>query len=92
MIVSDSQEVLFGKIGERNEVQGANSMNEGFVAIAEDYIKHDIYVMKIVQRFDTLLIQRFGTNYHLLRDVFNDQEVEWPRLSPNSINVWRASC
>jgi sugar-specific transcriptional regulator TrmB len=76
VIVSDSQEVLFGKIGEGNEVQGANSMNEGFVTIAEDYIKHDIYVMKIVQRFDQLLIQRFGSNYQLLRDVFNDQEVE----------------
>lgn len=76
VIVSDSQEVLFGKINERNEVQGANSMNEGFVAIAEDYIKHDIYIMKIVQRFDPLLIERFGANYHLLRDVFNDQEVE----------------
>lgn len=76
VIVSDSQEVLFGTINPRNEVQGANSMNEGFVAIAEDYIKHDIYVMKIIQRFDQLLIERFGANYHLLRDVFNNQEVD----------------
>jgi sugar-specific transcriptional regulator TrmB len=76
VIVADSQEVLFGKIDARNDVQGANSMNEGFVAIAEDYIKHDIYIMKIVKRFDQLLIERFGTNYQLLRDVFNDQEVE----------------
>lgn len=76
MIVSDSQEVLFGKIDKSNNVQGANSMNEGFVAIAEDYIKHDIYIMKLVKRFDGLLIERFGANYHLLRDVFNDQEVE----------------
>jgi sugar-specific transcriptional regulator TrmB len=76
VIISDSQEVLFGKINEHHEVQGANSMNEGFVAIAEDYIKHDIYVMKIVERFDQVLIDRFGANYHLLRDVFNNQEVE----------------
>lgn len=76
VIVADSQEVLLGKIDARNDVQGANSMNEGFVAIAEDYIKHDIYIMKIVKRFDQLLIERFGTNYQLLRDVFNDQEVE----------------
>lgn len=76
VIVADSQEVLFGKIGQNNEVQGANSMNEGFVAIAEDYIKHDIYIMKIVKRFDQLLIERFGDNYQLLRDVYNDQEVE----------------
>ncbi len=76
VIVSDSQEVLFGKIGEKNEVQGANSMNEGFVAMAEDYVKHDIYIMKLVKRFDRLLIERFGANYHLLRDVYNDQEVE----------------
>ncbi|HEX3043698.1 MAG TPA: helix-turn-helix domain-containing protein [Bacillota bacterium] len=76
VIVADSQEVLFGKIGQSNEVQGANSMNEGFVAIAEDYIKHDIYIMKIVRRFDQLLIERFGPNYQLLRDVYNDQEVD----------------
>ncbi len=73
-IVSDSQEVLFGRIATGNKVEGANSRNTGFVAMADDYIKHDIYIMKIVQRFDPLLVKRFGKNYHKLRDVFRNEE------------------
>jgi hypothetical protein len=46
-----------------------------FVTLAEDYVKHDIYMMKIVQRFDRQLIDRFGRKYHKLRDIFNDDEV-----------------
>jgi hypothetical protein len=46
------------------------------VNLAEDYIKHDIYVMKIVSRFGPELQERFGENYSMLRDVFTDQEFE----------------
>jgi HTH-type transcriptional regulator, sugar sensing transcriptional regulator len=74
VIVADSQEALFGKIAAGNKVEGAYSRNIGFVAMAEDYIKHDIYVMKIVQRFDPLLTKRFGKNYPKLRDVFHNEE------------------
>lgn len=76
VIVADSQEVLFGRIDDSMAVQGANSMNEGFVAMAEDYIKHDIYIMKIVSRFSPQLIETFGDNYYLLRDAFMDREIK----------------
>ena len=59
---------------EENRVEGAWSVNKGFVTLAEDYVKHDIYIMKIVRRFDRQLIERFGENYGKLRDIFNDQE------------------
>jgi HTH-type transcriptional regulator, sugar sensing transcriptional regulator len=74
VVVADSQEVLFGKIAAGNSVEGAFSQNAGFVAMAEDYLKHDIYVMKIVKRFDPLLSKTFGKNYYKLRDVFHDEE------------------
>jgi sugar-specific transcriptional regulator TrmB len=74
VIVADSAEVLFGKIAAGNKVEGASSLNAGFVAMAQDYIKHDIYIMKIVQRFDAQLSKRFGKNYHKLRDVFSNEE------------------
>jgi HTH-type transcriptional regulator, sugar sensing transcriptional regulator len=74
VIVADSQEVLFGKIAAGNTVEGANSRNAGFVDMAEDYIKHDIYIMKIVQRFDPMLAKTFGKKYHKLRDVFSNEE------------------
>jgi HTH-type transcriptional regulator, sugar sensing transcriptional regulator len=74
VIVRDSIEVLVGTINPDNHVEGAVSMNNGFVTIAEDYIKHDIYIMKVVNRFNDLLIKTFGDNYNKLRDVFNDKE------------------
>jgi sugar-specific transcriptional regulator TrmB len=78
VIVADSKEVLFGKIAVGNKVEGACSRNGGFTAMAEDYIKHDIYVMKIVQRFDPILTKTFGKNYHKLRDVFHNENEEIP--------------
>ncbi len=72
--VVDSREALMGTMFPGGVVEGAWSKNRGFVTLAEDYIKHDIYIMKIVGRFDNLLIERFGKKYRTLRDVFNDEE------------------
>lgn len=74
-IVKDSCEALIGTIYENNQTDGAYSKNRGFVMSAEDYLKHDIYIMKIVERFDKELIAKFGENYRLLRDVYNDEEL-----------------
>ncbi len=73
-VVSDSREALMGTVAVDGAAQGAWSMNEGFVTLAEDYVSHDIYIMKIVSRFDRELIGRFGRNYRLLRDIFSDRE------------------
>lgn len=74
VIIRDSEEVLFGNIRKDGSVSGANSRNPGFTAMAEDYVKHDIYIMKIIKRFDGVLIERFGVNYKKLRDVYSDEE------------------
>ncbi len=50
-------------------------MNEGFVIMAENYIRHDIYQMKTMKRFDPLLRKKFGERYEKLRDIFKDEEV-----------------
>jgi len=75
VIVADSCEVLMGTIYKNNDVDGAFSKNKGFVMMTEDYLKHDVYIMKIVKRFDNELINKFGEKYKLLRDVYEDQEV-----------------
>ncbi len=73
-LLADSKEVLTGNIiGTRTEAIW--SMNESLVMMAEDYIRHDIYVMKIVERFDPLLKEKFGSRYEKLRDVHSDEEV-----------------
>jgi HTH-type transcriptional regulator, sugar sensing transcriptional regulator len=74
VMVSDSQEAVLGTIYGESAIEGAFSMNRGFILLAEDYIKHDIYVMKIVYRMERQLIKRFGPRYQKLRDVFSDLE------------------
>jgi sugar-specific transcriptional regulator TrmB len=70
-MVGDSKEAMLGKISGRN-LDMIWSMNEGFVLMAEDYIRHDIYFIKTARRFAPLLKARFGDNFEKLRDVYND--------------------
>jgi sugar-specific transcriptional regulator TrmB len=76
VVVTDSEEVLMGTVVKGDRVAGAWSTNRGFVTVAEDYIKHDIYIMKIVRRFDKSLRERFGDRYVKLRNIFSDEEAE----------------
>jgi hypothetical protein len=39
----------------------------------EDYLKHDIYVQKIVGRFQDQLVQTYGRTFARWRDVFSDR-------------------
>ena len=74
--VADGRAAIMGTIKNDGSVEGAWSSNLGFVTLAEDYIKHDIYIMKIVARFNSELIRRFGPGYRRLRDIFSDTEEE----------------
>jgi len=73
-LVADGREALVATFYADGRVEGAWSRNPGFVLLAEDYIKHDVYIMKIVRRFNPLLEGRFGPGYAKLRDVFRDEE------------------
>ena len=74
-LVIDGRAALTGTVFTDGRVEGAWSTNRGFVLLAEDYVKHDIYIMKIVARFNEELVDRFGENYRLLRDIFQDKEM-----------------
>jgi sugar-specific transcriptional regulator TrmB len=71
--IADGCRALTATIFDDGTVEGAWSLNRGFALLAEDYIKHDIYLMKIVARMDSALVQRFGERYHLLRDIYADE-------------------
>lgn len=75
VIIVDGKEAMLGTVFSNNRIEGAWSLNSGFVTLAEDYIKHDIYIMKIVKRFDSKLKEKFGENYKKLRDIFTDEEI-----------------
>ena len=74
VIVADSETALMSTIYKNDRVEGAWSTNRGFVMLAEDYIKHDVYIMKVVRRFNRELIEKFGPRYEKMRDVFDDEE------------------
>ena len=75
VLITDSKESLMGTIFSDGRIEGASSKNSGFVTMAEDYIKHDIYIMKIVERFDPALIRKFGENYKYLRDIYSNIDI-----------------
>ena len=74
-MVADTREAVIATAYGESAVEGAYSLNRGFVILTEDYIKHDVYLMKIVRRMDGELIDKFGKNYHKMRDVYTDEEV-----------------
>ena len=74
VVVADSREALYGTVMKFGRAEGTWTNNRGMVTFAEEYIKHDIYMMKIVKRFDTLLKQNFGIAYDKLLDVFADDD------------------
>jgi sugar-specific transcriptional regulator TrmB len=68
--IADGTRALTATVFADQSVEGAWSLNRGFVLLAEDYIKHDIYLMKIVERMDERLTAIFGERYAALRDIF----------------------
>jgi sugar-specific transcriptional regulator TrmB len=72
-LVADSREALIGQVTGK-ETEAIWSMNEGFVIMSENYIRHEIYQMKTMKRLDPLMRQKFGERYEKLRDIFNDDE------------------
>ncbi len=74
-LVADSKEVLTGKVEGKEQTEAIWSRNEALVMMSEDYLRHDIYFMKIASRFNPLLQERFGQRYEKLRDVFTDEEI-----------------
>ena len=74
VVVADSSEAIVGTVRDDGISEGAHSTGRGFVDLAEDYVRHDIYMMKIITRFDPHLRERFGARYQHLRDIFSDTE------------------
>jgi len=75
VVVADSKDALFARIMPDDHSEGVHSNSIGFVSMAEDFIRHDIYIMKIVNRFGIELQSKFGENYQTLRNVFKDEEL-----------------
>lgn len=90
-LCADSRVALMGLVQDGGGAHGAWSRNRAFVAAAEDYLKHDIYVQKIVARFHDLLVRTYGPNFTRWRDVFSDRVLPAASARPRSRNATRRS-
>ncbi|GBE04341.1 sugar-specific transcriptional regulator TrmB [bacterium BMS3Abin09] len=72
VLVADSKEALNARITGR-QTEAIWSKNGGFVVLTENYIRHEIYQMKTMKRFEPLLRKEFGERYERLLDIYNDE-------------------
>ena len=71
-LVADSKEALNARITGRH-TEAIWSMNGGFVVLTENYMRHEIYQMKTMKRFEPVLRKEFGERYERLLDIYNDE-------------------
>lgn len=72
-VVVDGAQVVIANFQVSGEIDGAWSRNKSFVTVAEDYVKHDVYITKVTRFLGPEVVARFGENYSRLRDVFNSE-------------------
>ena len=73
-LVCDSNSVVIATFFKSGELEGSWSQNRTFVTVAEDYIRHDIYITKVTDRLDHQVKNCFGKNYEYLRDIYYQGE------------------
>lgn len=69
-LVTDGSAVVMATFMPEGGVQGSWSHNQTFVTVAEDYIRHDVYITKVTSAMEIQVKAEFGDNYEKLRDVF----------------------
>ena len=70
-LVTDSSSVLIANFRQNGAIDAAWSKNNAFVTVAEDYIKHDVYITKVTRFLNPEMLARFGPDYEKLRDIFD---------------------
>lgn len=73
-LVADGHGVMTATFSSDGRVEGAWSRNHAFTILAEDYVRHDVYITKLTATMDAEIKERFGDNYQDLRDVFKPVE------------------
>lgn len=69
-LVVDSRCVVIATFFDDGRVEGAWSRNRAFVFVAEDYVRHDVYITKVIATMGHDLQEHFGPDYARLREVF----------------------
>jgi sugar-specific transcriptional regulator TrmB len=72
-LVTDGKAVVIAHLNNNGLFDASWSRNRAFVTVAEDYIKHDVYITKVTRFLDEPLKTRFGTQYERLRNIFDSE-------------------
>ena len=75
-LTADGYAALIAHLDTGGGASAGYSYNRTFIGVTEDFIRHDIYFLKVMKRFRALLSERFGDDLRLLRDPFSDDERE----------------
>jgi len=76
VIVTDTSEALIGHFPETGVPDGVWSANLGFVQMAKDYVRHDMWVIKLVRRFEQAINEVYGPDRERLRDIYDPDRPE----------------
>jgi sugar-specific transcriptional regulator TrmB len=71
VLVVDTSEALIGYFPEAGVPDGVWSANLGFVQMAKDYVRHDMWVIKLVRRFEQAINDAYGSDRARLRDIYD---------------------
>ncbi|MBS6025286.1 MAG: TrmB family transcriptional regulator [Paeniclostridium sordellii] len=69
-VVSDSREVVFGQIINKNSVEVIWTESKPMIFMAKEYVKHDMYFYKSVDMFKESMQKELGKEYYKIRDIF----------------------
>ena len=69
-VVSDTREVIFGQIKNKDNVEVIWTESKPMIFMAKEYVKHDIYFYKSVELFKDSMQKELGKEYQKIRDIF----------------------
>ncbi|MGH7146197.1 MAG: TrmB family transcriptional regulator [Planctomycetota bacterium] len=75
-LVVDDRELLTGAAHGGARATASWTTQPVMVDAAQDYVRHDIYILKVYNRLEPRLFELFGKDCELLRDVLHDNDYE----------------
>jgi sugar-specific transcriptional regulator TrmB len=72
VLVADDREALVAHFMDGHDPTAHWSSNRGFVEMGADYVRHEIWNVRMMQDFGPLITEKYGPSRERLRDVF------WP--------------
>ena len=72
-LVTDSAQVILANMSANGDFNACWSKNPAFVTVAEDYVKHDVYITKVTKHLNAEMTQRYGSEFEQLRNIYSPE-------------------